>query len=575
MPNAPTNSLFARRAGIPLVLAAVCFLVYAPTFSYPFVNYDDPVFVVDNPHVNQGLTADGVRWALGIHGPSQYHPLTWLSHMLDVQLFGLAPGAHHAVNVVIHALTTVLLYHFLLTMTGAACRSAAVAALFGWHPTRVEAVAWIAERKELLCALLVIVTLIAYARYARRRGWRRYAWVVVAYALALASKPMAITVPVLLLLLNYWPLARFAQASAGGADAPRPRAAIVLLDKLPLLLMALASCVLSYLAQLDANAVASLADVSLTARIGNAIVSCVRYLRMAVVPTSLACFYPRQPWQPWQVIACAAVLAAITVGVIYSRKRYAIVGWGWYLIALAPAIGILQVGEQAMADRYAYLPLIGVFVMVVWALAEAAGRWPRARGAVPIACTVVLAGYVGITARQVTYWRSDEALFAHAVAVTRDNDIAEHLLGVALAGQGRLDEAAAHYARAAAANPRFIGPRLNLGILADQRGDFAASERWLGEALTIEPKHYRARFALANLRLHEGRPRDAANLFEQLADQSPQDLAARVNLGAALEMLGDRAGAEGAYRAALKIDPDDADARANLDALLKRGAPQP
>jgi tetratricopeptide (TPR) repeat protein len=453
-------------------------------------------------------------------------------------------------------------------MTGAAWRSAAVAALFGWHPTRVEAVAWIAERKELLCALFVIVTLIAYARYVRRPGWRRYAWVVVAYALALASKPMAITVPVLLLLLDYWPLARLARAGADGVDARRPRAAIVLLDKLPLVLMALASCVLSYLAQLDANAVASLADVSLTARIGNAIVSCVRYLRMAVVPTNLACFYPRQAWQPWQVIACAALLAAITVGVICSRRAYAIAGWAWYLIALAPAIGILQVGEQAMADRYTYLPLIGVFVMAVWALAGAAGRWTGGQSAIAIACAAGLTVYAGTTARQVTYWRSDEALFGRAVAVTRDNYVAEHLLGVALAGQGRPDEAAAHYARAAAANPHFIGPRLNLGILADQRGDFAASERWLGEALKIEPKNYRARFALANLRLHQGRPRDAANLFDQLADQSPQDLAARVNLGAALEMLGDRAGADAAYRAALKIDPNDADAKANLDALL-------
>jgi tetratricopeptide (TPR) repeat protein len=364
---------------------------------------------------------------------------------------------------------------------------------------------------------------------------------------------MAITVPVLLVLMDHWPLAR--RTPIGEDASGRPRLATLLLDKLPLLLIALAACVLSYLAQLDAETVASLADIPLPARIANAVVSYVRYLQMALVPTNLACFYPRQTWQLWQIIACAALLAAITAAVICSRRGYAVVGWCWYLIALAPAIGILQVGDQAMADRYTYLPFIGVFLTAAWALAEAAGRWPHARRAIIVTCMAILTAYAGMTARQVTYWHSDAALFTRAVAVTHENYIAHHLLGVALAGQGKLEDAAAHYARAAEFNPRFIPPRLNIGILADQRGDFIASERWLSAALAINPKHYGARFALANLRLHEGRPSDAAKLFEQLAADAPQDVAARVNLGAALDRLGDRAGAEAAYRSALQIIP--------------------
>jgi Flp pilus assembly protein TadD len=577
LPSASPRKLsppsFVRRAGIPLVLATVCFLLYAPTFSYPFINFDDALYVTGNARVLRGLTPDNIAWAFGNFAIANYHPLALLSHMIDVQLFGVAPGAHHAMNVLIHGASTVLLYHALVALTGATWRSAAVAALFGWHPTRVESVAWIAERKDVLCAFFVIVTFIAYTWYAREPRVRRYALFLFAYALALASKPMAVTVPALLLMLDYWPLGRLRHGAAENVRRSRPL--ILILEKLPLLILAAASTVLTYFAQRDAKAVESLADLPLAARIANAIVSCARYLRMTIFPTNLACYYPREAWQPWQVALCAALLVAITAAVMYSRRGYAIVGWGFFLVSLMPVIGVLQVGQQAMADRYTYLPLIGVFILIVWALGEVAQRWPATRRAMPLAGAAALAAYAAATVVQVTYWRSDESLFAHAVDVTHDNHLAHHLLAVALAQQGRVDEAAAHYKRAAAIAPLYVDPRLNLGILAEQSGDFVQSERWLDQVLSYQPGHRGARFALANLRLRQRRPRDAATMFEQLVREDPSDVSAYVNLGAALDVLGDRAGAEAAYRSALQIEPNDPDAKANLDALLTPGAARP
>jgi protein O-mannosyl-transferase len=549
---------FRQRVMMPIALAAVTVLLYLPTVGYDYINYDDPVFVYENPHVTAGLTPAGVRWAFEIHGPSQWHPITWLSHMLDVELFGLSPGGHHAVNVLIHAASTVLLYWLLVGATGARWRSAAVAALFGWHPTRVESIAWVAERKDVLCGLFVIATLWAYVHYARKPGVQRYALVVFAYALALMSKPMAIVVPALLLLLDYWPLARLRRSTS------------IIVEKLPLLLMALGATYLSYLAQLDAGAVASLEETPIAPRLANAIVSCVRYLRMAIVPTHLAVFYPRQLWQVWQVIGCAAILLAVTGAVVSSRKPYAIVGWAWYLVALAPVIGIVQVGDQAMADRYTYLPFVGIFVLLVWSIAEAAGRVRR--GVVAGATAIALTVYACATATQVAHWHNSLTLFSHALEVNEQNYLAHYNLGVALAEQGRLTEAAEHYARSAALSPKYLGPRINLGIVAEQLGDYALADRQLREALRIEPGNRAARFGMARLRAQQGRHAEAVSMYEQLTREHPDDVDAYVNLGASLEMLGERARAEAAYREALRINPNDADARANLESLLAGGS---
>jgi tetratricopeptide (TPR) repeat protein len=474
--SSPPNTVFARRVGIPLVLAVVTVLLFAPTFSYDFVNYDDPLFVTENAHVNRGLTADGVRWAFAIHGPSQYHPLTWLSHMLDVQLFGTRPGAHHAVNVALHTISTLLLYGALLTMTGMPWRSAAVAALFAWHPTRVESVAWIAERKDVLCALFVFATVWAYARYASRPSWWWYAVVLIAYALALMSKPMAITLPVLLLLLDYWPLERW-----GGRIAAR------IAEKLPLLVIALVSAWLSFLCQMEAKTVASVESFSLAQRLGNAVVSCVRYLRMTVLPTNLAVFYPRQPWASWQVAGAAAILIAITAAVIYARKRYALVGWLWFCVTLLPVIGVLQVGDQAMADRYTYLPLVGIFILVVWAISDVTERAAQVRRWIVRVAPIVLVAYGLATALQVTHWRDGATLFAHAIDVTRDNYLAHYNLGVVLTQRGQLADAAAQYDRALRIKPGYLEAHVNLGAVLEVLGDRAGAERHYRAALDIDP----------------------------------------------------------------------------------------
>ncbi|MGB7156903.1 MAG: tetratricopeptide repeat protein [Tepidisphaeraceae bacterium] len=556
-----------HRVVIPAVLATITILIYLPTLGYDFVNYDDPVFISDNPQVRAGLTREGFIWAFKINGLSQWHPLVWLSHMLDCELFGLDPGGPHAVNVLIHTAATLLLYLFLLKTTAAPWRSAMAAALFGWHPTRVESVAWVCERRDVLCALFVFVTLLAYVRYVRRPGVARYGLVAAAYSLALASKPMAATLPGLMLLLDYWPLGRF--------TPKRPqdwRALLFLvLEKLPLLLMAIGAAWLSFLCQIAAKTVvASLADLPMGPRLANAAVSCVRYLRMAVLPTHLAVFYPRETWQAWQVATCVGILLAVTTAVVYSRKGYAIMGWFWFLASLVPVIGILQVGDQALADRYTYLPLVGIFVLLVWSIAEAAGR--ARRGLVVGASAIALTAYACASAIQVTHWQNSVTLFTHVLDVNERNYLAHYNLGVALAERGRLTEAAEHYARSAALSPNYLGPRINLGIVAEQLGDYALAERQLNVALSLGPTNRAARFAMARLRAQQGRHAEAVALYEQLTREYPVDLDAHVNLGASLEMLGERARAESAYRTALRINPNDPDARANLESLLAGGS---
>jgi hypothetical protein len=319
------------RVGIPLVLAIVTLGLYVPTFWYDFVNYDDPQYVTECPQVRDGLTLDGTRWAFTTLNLGNWHPMAWLSYMAVSQFFGQGPGAHHVLNVALHVANTVLLYAVLLTLTAAPWRSAIVAALFGWHPTRVESVAWIAERKDLLCALFVLLAIWAYARYASMPSWKRYGLVVVAFALALMSKPMAVTLPALLLLLDYWPLQRLSPGKNDNGVWKR------ILEKLPLFAMSAAAGAVAIFGQAGIKAVASADAVPLGARLANAAVSCVRYLRMAAVPTNLAVFYPRESWSMVQAFAALALLIGITAGVAYSRKRYAVFGWLWFLVAVSPS----------------------------------------------------------------------------------------------------------------------------------------------------------------------------------------------------------------------------------------------
>ncbi len=394
-------------------LLCAVFLVFGQTVRHEFIDFDDDLYVYQNTHVTQGLTAQGIGWAFTARVANNWHPLTWLSHMLDCQLYGLNAGGHHLTNVLLHATNAILLFLLLGRMTGALWRSAFVAAVFAIHPLRVESVAWVAERKDVLSGLFFMVTLWAYVGYVRHTfSLRRYLTVALLFALGLMCKPMLVTLPCVLLLLDYWPLGRLAAKGANGAglandmQSPRPASPLrLIVEKIPLFALAVASCVVTPLAQ--GIAVATTEQLSLSSRVANALVSYVVYIGQVFYPLGLVPFYPhpKDGLPIGSVAGAALVLSAITIAVVVLRRRcpYLFVGWFWYVGMLVPVIGLVQVGMLAMADRYTYLPQIGLYVALTWALAELAPVWRYRRWAYGIGASLVLLGFMGATFRQTSF----------------------------------------------------------------------------------------------------------------------------------------------------------------------------
>ncbi|MDX2166671.1 MAG: hypothetical protein SF182_06390, partial [Deltaproteobacteria bacterium] len=417
-----------RRALVCVALIASIVALYAPVREHDFVNYDDPEYVLENTPVRAGVTPAGILWAFTHFHSANWHPLTWISHMVDCRVFGLDAGAHLMVNVALHALAAALLFLFLERATGAFWRSAFVAALFAVHPLRVESVAWVSERKDVLAALFWMLTLHAYAWHARAPSGRRMALVTAAFAGGLLAKPMLVTLPFVLLLLDLWPL-----------DRPRTRA--LLLEKMPLFALVLASCAVTIAAQYTAGAMVALVPgFGVSYRVQNAIVSYATYLGQTVWPTDLAVFYPpRTPVPPAEVALSAAVLLAIS-GLVArhgARRPYLPLGWLWYLGVLVPVIGLVWVGEQARADRFTYLPQIGIGIIVAWGVNDLLARWPRRAWVLAPAATALLLAWAAATRVQIGYWRNTQTLFEHALAVTRDNHVVHANLGAELARLGR------------------------------------------------------------------------------------------------------------------------------------------
>ena len=512
MQKAPTQP---RAAGLPekwafalaLLLIVATVALYHSVKHYPFVTFDDRDYVVRNIQIQSGLDWDTVQWAFTSFYSSNWHPLTWLSHALDFQLFHLNPSGHHDTNVLFHALNAALLFWVLWRATGHAGRSFMVAALFALHPINVESVAWISERKNVLSMFFFLLALGAYRWYAQwtphstgRRGDARqigrYLAVVVLYALALMAKPQVITFPCLLLLWDYWPLQRMFRPSDGApltgrmADVPAKSLTWLVLEKLPLFALSAASAALTMKAQGSTGALnGTFTSYPLPIRVENAIVSYVWYMAKAVWPLNLAIFYPHAETllNPWQVAGCAVLLLAITALVIASRHRYFLVGWFWFLGTLVPMIGLLQVGAQGMADRYAYLPFIGLFLMLCWGVADfqpAAGTAalsgiessPRPAHSdvlgkeayatsswLAIACLAMLLALTTVAHHQLWYWRDSVALWQHAADATRDNWMAEDMLGELMLELGKPDDALAHYVRALAIKPDDPIGNINIG----------------------------------------------------------------------------------------------------------------
>jgi tetratricopeptide (TPR) repeat protein len=459
-----------------MLLVVVTFALYSPVHTHDFINYDDDVYVYKNTNVTDGLNWHTVRWALTSTEQANWHPVTWLSHALDCQLFGLDPGPHHLVNVVIHAGNVLLLFLLLQQVTGAMGRSWMVAALFAWHPFNVQSVAWVAERKNVLSTLFFLLALGAYGWYARKPQLKRFLLVMAFFLLALASKPMAVSLPFVLLLLDYWPLRRVAgwSEAAAGFVFPQQSPLRLLLEKLPLFAVSAASCVVTVWAQRTGGAVRSLQRFPIGARIGNALNSYVVYIYKTFWPSGFALNYPHpgNSGPLWQPILAAALLCAISAAAWNQRRirPYFLVGWLWFLGTLVPVIGVVQVGDQAMADRYAYLPLMGLFVMTVWGAAEFARSREIGLSSRLGLAFVVLTVLSFLTFQQIPYWENSLTIWSRTLQVTNENLSAERGLATALAVDNNIEEAIPHLLKVARLDPTDISTIVNIGAYYAAQG---------------------------------------------------------------------------------------------------------
>jgi tetratricopeptide (TPR) repeat protein len=498
-----------RKLVLGLLLVVVTLALYNPVSRNGFVNFDDDRYVTDNPQVRAGLRSSTISWAFTTLDLANWHPLTWLSHALDCQLFQLNPVGHHYTSLLLHASNALLLFLILQWFTGYTARSLMVAALFAVHPLNVESVAWVAERKNVLCMLFFLLALAAYGWYVRQPTVARYLAVALLFAMGLMSKPMVITLPIVLLLLDYWPLGRtHFSANVESRDEASPRFAAstqpvwrLCLEKVPLLLLSAGSAIVTMLAQRAGGAVLTSAERAPLLRLENVIVCYVLYIKKAFWPSHLAALYPYPHTLPaWQVAASALFLVAVTCAVLkYREHRYLVVGCFWYLGTMVPMIGLIQVGNQAMADRYAYLPLIGLFIMIAWAAADYASALQLSTNYLATAGLVTLLALSAVTRIQLSYWHDDFSLWSHALAVTQHNYVAENNLAIALTKQGRLDDAIILFRAASALEPGDAVSQLNLGIYAQQHGDFQQAAARYANVLRLATDAQIRASAYANL----------------------------------------------------------------------------
>jgi Tfp pilus assembly protein PilF len=571
-------------ASICLFLATITWLVFGRTLRYDFVNYDDPVYVYDNPEVTGGLTAHGVIWAFTSGHANNWHPLTWLTHMLDYQVYGRNAGGHHFTNVLLHTIAVLLLFLLFTQMTGALWRSAFVAALFAIHPLHVESVAWIAERKDVLSGVFFMLTLGAYVRFVRRRTPGRYATMWILFACGLMSKPMLVTVPFVLLLLDYWPLGRLTNSSPrakGKQVHQRTNFSLInqlILEKVPLLALSSASCAATFLAQ--GHAISSIARLPFWWRLNNAFLSYLVYVGQMMWPSGLAPFYSYPQTLPYREVAISILLlVAITTAAIILRQKhpYIVTGWFWYLGMLFPVIGIVQVGSQAHADRYTYLPQIGLYVALTWTVANLAKAW-RHRWILGGAATAVVAWLSWTALTQAAYWRDSESLWQHTLAVAPDNEVAHNQLGNLALERGLIDEAADHYQKAVTVWPKDPTFQANLGKALLRKG--LADEAILHFQKAIESgsgqanaERAQAQSNIGNALLQKGLVDEAIVQFQQALQLAPGDRIIHNDFGNALLQKGLMDEAIAQFQAALNSGIEDvntAHIHYNLGNTLRR-----
>ena len=565
-----------RRLLIGPMLVLLTLAVYWPVAEFQFVIIDDPLYVTENPHVLRGLSWDNVDWAIMNSDVAMWHPLTWLSLMLDVELFGLQPGGFHLINLLLHIANTLLLYAVLKQMTAAIWQSALVAALFAIHPLHVESVAWITERKDVLSLFFGLWSLWAYTLYARRPSKTWYLLSLSAFTLSVLAKPMLVTLPFLLLVLDCWPLqrVRFSGDDTTPADNPLRSWRLLLIEKIPFLIPAILCSVLTFLTEQHGGALPSLTAYPPAVRLCNAVVVYVLYILQMFWPVNLAVYYPHPgaaiPME--QVLGAASVLTIITIAAWYARRRhpYLLVGWLWYLGTLLPMIGLVQVGAYRMADRFTYFPLIGLFIAIAWLLASLV-RNGRGQPVVITAVVLAVLGALTWSARiQAAYWRNSELLFRRAIAVTENNALAHNNLGLALDDQGRFAEAIEQFQIALSVDPQYHAAHNNWGTALHQRGRHEEALVQFESALRIRPEDASAHVN-RGLCLHTlGRYEDAAESYQDAIRHEPRNAHAHNNYGITLYRLRRYGEALEQFQLATKHNPDLANAHNNLGNILNQ-----
>jgi len=587
-----------------LFLAIAVIVIYWQVNNHDFVYFDDNEYITENRHVQTGLTSGNITWAFTTFHAANWHPLTWISHMLDYELFRLNPAGYHIVNLLFHMANTLLLFFILHRMTKGLWQSAFVAAVFAIHPLHVESVAWLAERKDVLSTFFWMLTMGAYVFYVERRGLKRYLLALFFFALGLMAKPMLVTLPFVLLLLDYWPLRRLAigkssviehtqsekspntrrkkkerQRSAIKAEhinktekqtRQQPAIGHIILEKVPFFVLSLASSIVTYMAQQKIGAVGSIQSLPLPARIANALVSYCGYIGKMIWPENLAVLYLHPGMPPaWKVIGSVLFLGITTFLIIRAVKRYPYLttGWLWYLGTLVPVIGLVQVGGQAMADRYTYVPLIGIVIMVAWGIPELLRKWRHRDAALATVAVIILSIFSYVTWKQVQYWQNSVTLFRHAVDATSNNYVALTSLGRSLQDRGDVKEAIYHYSEALRIKPDFADAHNSLGTALQDQGRLEEAIAHYAEALRISPSHFKAHGNIGDMLILKRKTDEAISHYTEAIRINPDYIKAYVNLGEALASQGKFSEAITLCYKALKIKPDSLEIHYNLGTL--------
>jgi Tfp pilus assembly protein PilF len=610
-----------KNALVCLLLLAAVFIAYHQSLDNDFVGFDDDGYIVHNPRIINGLSWENVKWAFSTNYFSNWHPLTWLSFMLDYELYALEPGGYHLTALILHTLNSIILYFALLRLTGPHPRPltpypegegaggeagdvaggevwgrcAAVALLFAVHPINVESAAWASERKGVLSTLFWMLALWSYARYAERPSVKKYLPVMAFMSLGLMAKQMLVTLPLVLLLLDYWPLGRFGTGLAWGAkegegsplwgpyrgawvrlrDWGAPQ---LVLEKLPLFALSIMAGIATFIAQLKGGSMASIEAFPLEYRLLNSLNAYVLYIKKLILPDDLSCFYPQAYIPFWRAALCFVFLAAVTAAVFFSRRarsrKYLLTGWLWYIITLVPVIGFVQLGLQSMADRYAYIPAVGLFVMAVWGAADLAGGSPGRRFALVCCLSVLILSFTAYTRTQVRYWRNYPTLFSHAAKVTEGNYFAYVYMGNFMFKMGKIDESLVLFSEALRYYPRYADAHYSSGLALLRLARPQEAANHFAAALRLRKNFVEAINGMGAALLELGKPREALAFHKQAVSLKPDDAVSYNGMGLAFLKMGDLVNAEACFRDAFKFAPSAAAYYENLQMVRRAGQKQ-